>query len=544
MKSEYLDASAYPSRRNTEPEKCEGMSNLAVINIAGISSLAYESIFGGPSAFERVILWTDSIPQIAGVILLADNEAEIPKDAVEIQQESADKFSAPLGIIRRSNWTDKILIEALEVAARTNPNGNTLDALFYVWGDSPLIDPKLSKTLWDLHYKYNADYTFADGYPLGMAPEILASALPGKLIPYAENRHLPPARDSIFEVLRKDINSFNVETHLSKKDMRMERISITCDTRRNLNIANKLYKQGGRDAESLCEIIPKSQLLLRDIPAFLPIQITDHCPQACSYCPFPKHHGDPRRGSTHIETAKFAELRKKIVDFVPDAVIGLSLWGEPSSHPDIRELIDIALGPASSQTRLLIETSAIGWSHEMLENIALKVDRKRIMWIASLDAADPVLYEKLRGERREEAEATAEVLVNLFGSSCWVQAVRMKDNEEHLRVFHQSWKNKNAQTIIQKYSSFAAYLPELQPSNLSPLQRFPCWHLKRDMPILLDGTVPICREDMRKKIVLGNALKDDIEKIWTAGEALYREHVAGSYPEPCAVCDEYYTFNF
>jgi len=520
------------------------MSNLAVINIAGISPLAYQPVFDGPSAFDRVIKWADSIPEIAGVVLLAGDETEVPKDAVEIRQDSEGGHFAPLRVIRRAHWTEKILIEALAVAARGASSENVPDALFYTWGDSPLIDPVLTKTLWDLHYRYSADYTFADGYPHGVAPEILASTLPAKLFPYAENRHLPPVRDSVFEVLRGDINSFNVETHLSKKDLRMERISATCDTRRNLNIAIKLYRRGAVDAESLCEIIPRSHLLLRDIPAFFPIQITNHCPQACSYCPFPKAYGDPREGGAYIETASFARLCEKITEFAPDAVFGLSLWGEPSSHPDIGGLIDIALGPPSSQTRLLIETSAIGWSHKMLESIALKVDKRRIMWILSLDATDSVLYEKLRGVGQKEAEATAELLVELFGSSSWVQAVRMKDSEEHLRAFHQKWKKKGAQTIIQKYSSFAAYLPERQPSDLSPLQRFPCWHLKRDMPILLDGTVPLCREDIERKIILGNAFSDDIEKIWNAGDSIYSAHVGDSYPGPCADCDEYYTFNF
>ncbi|VDA99129.1 hypothetical protein S1OALGB6SA_191 [Olavius algarvensis spirochete endosymbiont] len=520
------------------------MGNLAVVNIVNSSPLTYQPVFGGPSAFERVISWTRLIPEITGVVLLADREVELPGEAIEIQKDSVDHSLTSMRVIRKSNWTDKILIEALETAVQGSTGLDEITALFYVWGDSPLIDPKLSEKLWSLHYKYNADYTFADGYPLGLTPEILASTLPKRLLPYAEDRELPPSRDSIFEVLRKDINSFNVETHLSKKDLRMDRISITCDTQRNLNIADKLYRQGATDAESLCEIIPRSQLLLRDIPAFFPIQITNHCPQACSYCPFPRVYGDPRKGNLHIETSKFAELCRRIVEFAPDAVFGLSLWGEPASHPDIRELIDIALGPSTSRTRLLVETSAIGWSYEMLKNMALEVDKRRIMWIVSLDAADSALYEKLRGKGREEAEATAELLVGLFGSSCWIQAVRMKDNEEHLRVFHQNWKNKGAQTIIQKYNSFAAYLPELQPSNLSPLQRFPCWHLKRDMPILLDGTVPICREDIRGKNILGNAFEENLEKIWNSGDVLYRKHVADVYPEPCANCDEYYTFNF
>jgi hypothetical protein len=64
------------------------------------------------------------------------------------------------------------------------------------------------------------------------------------------------------------------------------------------------------------------------------------------------------------------------------------------------------------------------------------------------------------------------------------------------------------------------------------------------MPVLLDGTVPLCREETRAGRVLGNALTEDLAAVWDRGEDLYRSHVARDYPGRCAACDEYYTFNF
>ncbi len=76
------------------------------------------------------------------------------------------------------------------------------------------------------------------------------------------------------------------------------------------------------------------------------------------------------------------------------------------------------------------------------------------------------------------------------------------------------------------------------------MTRFPCWQNKRELYVRLDGTVPRCREDIRSEFTLGNLFSDPIETIWENGEQLHREHIAGSYPDICGECDEYYSFNF
>ena len=528
------------------------MGNLAVIDITNLSPLADESIFGGPSAFSRVMEWGRNIPDASGIVLLSEAGRPVPEGSKEISSAPSEVIYAPIRIIRREIWTEETLVDALSEAALlpADGDGRKADALFYARGDSPLLDGKVTETLWKLHYKYDAEYTFADGYPLGLAPEILSPGLPEKLRPLAKGRDDAIKRDTLFEVLRQDINAFDVETHLSPKDLRMDRVSMTIDTRRNRNIAEKLYAAGGTDAESLCQMIPSSRHLLRDLPVYFPIQVTEHCPQDCSYLPYPLSPtvSEPR----HMDSGEFERLCRKIVDFAGDAVLDLSLMGEPASHPDIVKLIRIALdaGTADDQglrrprTRVLIETSGLGWNISDLEILAEEASPGRLMWIITLDASDSDLYHRLRGEGQEEAENTARALVRLFGRNCWIQATRMNENEEHLEDFYRLWSEGGAQVIVQKYDSFAGFLPDRQPADLSPLKRFPCWHLKRDMPILVDGAVPVCKDDLGRRKPLGNALTDQFEHIWAAGEELFFAHTSGEYPGICAGCDEFYTYNF
>jgi radical SAM protein with 4Fe4S-binding SPASM domain len=68
----------------------------------------------------------------------------------------------------------------------------------------------------------------------------------------------------------------------------------------------------------------------------------------------------------------------------------------------------------------------------------------------------------------------------------------------------------------------------------------------RDLSIFIDGTVPMCKEVLttNESAVLGNVFSDSLESIWEKGKEIYLAHIANKYPEKCAVCDEFYTYNF
>ena len=489
----------------------------------------------------------------------------------------------------RPSWTVKSLLDCL------SRESAGYDLLYFAWADCPLLDPALAAALAERHLRYSAEYSYADGWPYGFAPELLAPGTAGILYKILGENDGPVERDTLFEVLKKDINAFDIETEISPVDLRPYRFTLAADSRRNLLLLSRMIEAGYTSASAAEAFIREKPEMLRTLPAFFSILVSGDCPQACPLCPWPKfgsssannsNAGDAGASSGALAPGKwmpkaaFGELLDKIVDFAGDGVIDLSLWGELALHPEKLDLIQMVFDrPALS---LIIETSGIGWTRPELEDIAkaasLASPRKNHMppvsWIVSLDAFDPVRYREVRGAGYGEAKTCAKTLLSLFPGNAgrdshgdaYVQAIRVKGSEDDIESFYRSWKGdelpipasgviparwtNGSHIIIQKYDDFAGSLPKLQASDLSPVKRRPCWHILRDMNILLDGTVVSCREDLGAlagkgdKPALGNVFSDGLDLIWQKGAALYREHCVPEYKGICADCDEYYTYNF
>ncbi len=496
------------------------MKNIAVVNGTGLRDPAFRPLVDGASACERALAFARTLPDVDATVLLLSR----PQPSVAV---------GGVTTVVRETWSAASMLAEMAAASRERRD------VFYFHADCPFLDREITLRMHASHRRYWADYTFADGYPYGLAPEILTRETIERLHGMAGDA--APARDMLFSVLKKDINSFDIETEISPVDMRMMRIALCADTERNFRLLGSIVQAGAREATGICDFLNANPALLRTLPAFCPVQVVERCPQACAYCPYPLFGGAilGKTGTMPLEV--FGTLAERIAAFAGDAVIDVSLWGEPALHPQILQLAQAAL--RNPGVELVVETSGVGWGPGVLRRFAEELPRPPT-WIVSLDAAAPEMYRRLRGEGFAEANRTAEELLGLFPSRAWVQAVRMRDNEEDLEVFYRTWKARTPNVIVQKYDSFAGFLPDRSVADLSPLKRFPCWHLKRDMPVLLDGTVPMCREDLRAETSLGNALREDLAVIWERGQKLHQAHVDGRYPDVCARCDEYYTFNY
>jgi len=478
---------------------------------------------------------------------------------------------APVGeadVIRAGGWTTRSFLETL---ARLAPG---YDLVYVAWADCPCLDPALAGALAERHLRYAAEYSYADGWPYGLAPEILAPGAAGILARIlGDGDDGPVARDALFTVIQKDINAFDIETEIAPEDFRLRRLCLAADSRRGLLLVRRFVEAGLTGAADVGEIIAGRPEILRTLPAFFPVQVTAGCPQACGRCPWPRYGarrtpagGVPvtERRET-MDPAAFEALLDRVIAFAGDGVVDLSLWGEVALHPDRLALARAAL--RRPELALVIETSGLNWSDDDLETLAAEAAAapRRIApnhaaplpplsWIVSLDALDPGRYREARGPGFAEAAACARRLLDLFPRSAYVQAVRTAGAEDDIEGFYRHWKEAaggaGERVIIQKYDDFCGALPRLQASDLSPVRRRPCWHALRDLPVLLDGTVPTCREDLGALRgdpalpVLGNVFTDSLDEIWRRGEQLYLEQCRGAYPGICAGCDEYYTYNF
>jgi spiro-SPASM protein len=411
----------------------------------------------------------------------------------------------------------------------------------------------------------------------------LSPGTAGVLAKIAGEDESPVERDSVFAVLQKDINAFDIETEISPVDLRSHRLSLCADSKRNLLLLSRfsaIASSGGiPTAAEAADIIAEKPEILRTLPNFYPIQVSASCPQACAFCPYPALAAQgPAGDAGFLDPAKFEALLDKIAAFSGDAVIDLSLWGELALHPRRMDLVRLVL--ERPQLALIIETSGIGWQGRDLEEAAALASQSSqaarrnrlppLSWIVSLDSADPGRYREIRGPGFTEAVDCAKKLLALFPKDAYVQAVRTSGAEDDIEKFYRSWKEitpqGNSNIIIQKYDDFCGHLEKKQASDISPIERQSCWHIMRDFPVLLDGTVPLCREELEQGRILGNVYHHSLETIWSQGEKYYAEHCrlaqqvrlatktaqaakgAGkenpAYPGICAGCDEYYTYNF
>jgi len=528
------------------------MKSLVVLFAGELTGYAFETSFNGSSAFKDSIVRSGRFPDVARILILTRND---------IVKRYPDAFGKDLPsgaeYLERDSWDAISFFECISKEAEG------FARVFISWADCPFLDPAFTAILHEKHVKYAAEYTFADGYPYGLCPEILDRGILPVLAKLSEGKQTAVTRNIIFDTIKKDINSFDIETDIAPTDLRHLRLELACDTKRNTMLCKSLE---GITAANYGDVIKTRAESLRTLPAFYAVQIVGKCPFECAYCPYPAFCLSGKGKSPGLSATKrtdtmqlsdFSLLVKRIAEFSGDAVVSLSLWGECSFHPEIASFVECVL--AYPGLSVLIETTGLGWQKsalvKMAEVVSAAVPRtngqKPVNWIISLDAVGSGCYGLAHGINSAEADnlireaiSTTEKLQILFPGTVWPQIVRMNENEVELETFYRFWKEKYAQVIVQKHDHFCKSIIDRRVADLSPLTRNPCWHIKRDMCILLDGTVPSCKEDLYAERSYGNALADRLSDIWERTGAVYTQHTKCNYEGMCGACDEYYTYNF
>ena len=84
---------------------------------------------------------------------------------------------------------------------------------------NPFYDKNFIDNMFERHRNFLADYTYGVGYPDGLLPTILSHTCLKQLKSISENNDIDTVqcRDYLFQLLSKDINSFDVETFRSEE---------------------------------------------------------------------------------------------------------------------------------------------------------------------------------------------------------------------------------------------------------------------------------------------------------------------------------------
>lgn len=523
-----------------------GMKSFVVLLANGISDYAVHPLAdGGTVPFLAALKNAELFPDHAGTIITCT-----PEKSSSLKHYCDAHGMPKVQVIPIQEHTARAFFTALI------PLVPEVDHIFIGWADAPFLDSKGAQRLYEQHCKYKAEYSFADGYPEGLLPHILAAGLVSILaaLPIAEE--VPLCRTFLFDTVKKDINSYDLETMIAPDDVRHLRLAFFADTK----ASHLLCKQfSGITCENYAAFIADRQESLRLLPAYYNLEITAYHPLHSLYRPavFPEIFSP----SCCMDFERADALIDAIADFSETAVISLSLYGEPLLHPRFLDIVTKIL--ENPNLSVLIETCGIGdvvdrispYIEHLAETIHMLPMRQNGMlplyWIIDIDAVGSKMYGTVHRIPEEQAEqylkqaATfADRLAKLFPHAVWVQMTRMNENETELESFYRLWEKRAAQPLIQKYDHLCGALPDRRPADIAPLKRHPCWHLKRDLSVCKDGTVPLCKDDYKCSVVLGNVFTMPLEVVWENGQRIYCGQVQGCYKGVCEHCDEYYTYNF
>ena len=224
--------------------------------------------------------------------------------------------------------------------------------------------------------------------------------------------------------------------------------------------------------------------------------------------------------------------------------IGLSLWGEPALHPDIAGLVSAALARPRPRPghRDLGGGLAAGRSQADPTASRASPDLDRVPGRVPPRA----VYSQLRGRGlRRGPRDGGQPARSSFPATTWVQAVRMKENEEDLESFYKSWKSRTGKVIIQKYDSFCGTAARPQGGRPLPCDALPLLAPPARLPHpARRDRAPVQGGNRRGSACWATPSPRTSPRSGSAERGAARSHLARHYPGLCARCDEYYTYNF
>jgi spiro-SPASM protein len=408
-----------------------------------------------------------------------------------------------------------------------------------VWADSPFLDIELLNEMIALHKDYLAEFTYSENLPAGYSCEIMSKELL-QSVPESKEALMP-----LGDAVRKNINQFDVELFYKDPDIRDMRLSFRCGEARERRIMENIAKvAGGRPAYGkVREIIRTNPETLFVGPAYLEVELTGRCDLDCIFCyrtSLPAEHGD-------MDSALYKKMLAGMREFELPYSLCLGGSGEPLMHKGVYDILDETLREDLVRN-LVIETNALYADENFRSYVSEKGDG-RIRVIANVNGFNADTYGRLHGSDRFST-----VHRNLLGlrealpgkDSLYVQVMKINETEAFLDEYYDFWEKTGIPIILQKQDTVLGRIEDRRYSDLSPLDRTPCWHLQRDLYILSDGRAAFCKQDVEGTCSRGDLNTQGIKEIWNNSLPCFLADYRGQYPgkPDCASCDEWYTFNF
>jgi spiro-SPASM protein len=410
------------------------------------------------------------------------------------------------------------------------------DHICKISAESPFLDASLVREMIDQHVTYLAEFTFSENLPSGFSAEVLSKELIAS-IPDFSDKTLP-----LSKVIRTNINQFDVEIFYKEPDIRDKRLSFLSSDRRDKRIMGNIVSLYGKipSYSEVKGIVESNPEVLYIGPSYLEVELTGACDLDCLYC-YRRTLATPH---PDIDADLLKNTFKQMRSFDLPYTVCYGGSGEPMMHPSFYEILSLTNDEPLVES-VIVETNGLRADGNYL-NFLLNHGPK-IKTIVHISGMDRETYLKLHGgDCFEQVHRNILSLNEACNGRLFIQIMKINETEPFLDAYYDFWEKHKVAIILQKQNTYLGRVQDRRYSDLSPLDRVPCWHLQRDLFILSDGRVSFCKQDVDGDWSCGNAAAETVPKIWEMKkESFIRDYKKNYATAPdCRSCDEWYTFNF
>lgn len=394
---------------------------------------------------------------------------------------------------------------------------------------NPFYDKNFINDMFARHQSFLADYTYGVGYPDGLLPTVLSMTCLKQLKIISENNDIDAVqcRDYLFQLLSKDINSFDVETFISPVDLRIKRISVGNSDSGESAFTAFLAETLGTEVsyDDLANfLLEHPQALFSSIYGMF-IDITGNETTSSAYVP----HSATAVG--FVNSDKIKKIAEEITEVNSKMRVVIGSKCEPMLHPDFVTIVNNFLAKG---IKVIVET----YGNTLPENLAEIADFSSVTFVFKIDAQNENTYHAVHPNGDYKTAVGNYNKVKDLGFKTYLQITRTVETENDIEKL---LKDKQPDVLIKKYSSYCNVLSDKKTVDLSPLERFECYHLRRELYLDCGLNAYYCMFSDKK---IGSADNESITELMGKLKKAYISHAAGEMEDFCRKCDDYYTFNF
>jgi spiro-SPASM protein len=289
------------------------------------------------------------------------------------------------------------------------------------------------------------------------------------------------------------------------------------------------------------KIIDNNPDVLYLSPSYVEIELTGRCDLDCIFCyrnTLKAEHGD-------MEIGLFRKILSDMKSFNLPYSVCFGGSGEPLMHKNFYEILDITRQENHIEN-IIIETNGI-LADSNFKNYIINSKDKRIKLIFNINGMDPDTYKTIHNSDHFDTvfQNITSIKDSLSDNGIYIQIMKINETESFLDKYYDFWEKYKIPIILQKQNTFLGKIKDRSYSDLSPLERTPCWHLQRDLNISSEGTMMFCKQDVNGDYSRGNINNESIAKIFAKAKTSFLNDYKKKFitSPNCASCDEWYTFN-